>query len=56
MKETNYYAHFVSISGQRNALFKFWNEKKIGNVSFLEITLRKEFEKNFENFEIFEQR
>ena len=55
MKETNYYVHFVSISGQRNVLFEFWNEK-IENVSFLEITLRKEFEKNFENFEIFEQR
>ena len=55
MKETNYYVHFVSISGQRNVLFEFWNEK-IENVSFLEITLRKEFEKNSENFEIFEQR
>ena len=26
------------------------------NLSFLEITLRKEFEKNSQNFEIFEQR
>ena len=54
MKETNYYVHFVSISGQRNALFEFWNEKT--EIPFLEITLRKEFEKNSENFEIFEQR
>ena len=47
MKETNYYDHFMSIGGHSDGGLSFWNEKIRESFIFLEITLRKEFEKKF---------
>ena len=45
MKETNYYDHFMSIGGHSDGGLSFWNEKIRESFIFLEITLRKEFDK-----------